>query len=182
MKKLAVILAMGFLCACAATARPPLESALTVELTRFQATPKAARLYFSIGHFHRNSLVGETSHPTQQRGQITIDGKETATVGPNEFIAIDLNPGVHEITWLPIGASQSSVAAKVLRLNAVPNTVRIISLEYYDDKPAAAGLLMGFGAIGGAISGAMSAFRTELAIVGSTEFLRDRVLVDYKRL
>jgi len=181
-KTLAVLSILTLLTACGPEARPALTDSNSAELTSFKATPSAARLYYTSGQIHQHHLLNDTAVADYHRGKVTIDGKEVADVGPKEFVVLDVKAGHHEISWMSANDSAASVTPKTLQINVSNNTIKVLTLEFFDEKSAGADMLMGFGAIGGAVAGSMGQYHTEIGNSASTDALNGRSLVYYKKL
>ena len=181
-KTLAVLSILTLLTACGPEARPALTASNTAELTSFKATPSAARLYFTSGKIHQHHLLTDTAVADYHRAKIAIDGKEVAEVGPKELVVLDVKAGRHEISWMSANDSPTSVTPKALQINVSNNTIKVLTLEFFDEKSAGANMLMGFGAIGGAVAGSMAQYHTEVVASDSTDALNGRTLVYYKHL
>jgi len=183
MKKTFVILSiLMLLTACGPEARPALTTSNSAELSAFVPNPSVARVYFALGKWHQHHMLTDTAVDHSFRGKIIIDGKEFADIGAKEIVAADLKAGHHEMSWLSINDNPTTVKPKTINVSLSNNTVRVFTLELFDEKSSGTDLLMGFGAIGGALAGSMAELHTEITPSESTDILTGRTLVYYKKL
>ena len=181
-KTFAALSILSLLTACGPEARPALKTPNSAELSAFMPNPSAARVYFALGKWHQHHMLTDTAVDHAFRGKIIIDGKEVSDLGAKEFVSFDLKAGHHEISLQSINDNPSTVKPKPLNLNLSNNTVRVFTLELFDEKSSGTDLLMGFGAIGGALAGSMAELHTEIMPSESTDILAGRTLVYYKKL
>ena len=64
--------------------------------------PKVSRVMVASGMYNRGETTGGTLTTVRQLGPVYIDGKWAGDVAQNEYIVVDLKPGVHEVGCSPL--------------------------------------------------------------------------------
>jgi len=89
---------VSFLAACASTPPPARQTISKVP----PLDPKVSRVLVASGMYNRGEPTGATLATVRQTGPVYIDGKWAGDVAQNEYIVLDVKPGVHEVGCSPL--------------------------------------------------------------------------------
>ena len=97
-KLLLVVSAVSLVAACASTPPQPRREISKVP----PLDPKVSRVLVASGMYNRGEPSGGTLATVRQLGPVYIDGKWAGDVAQNEYIVVDVKPGVHELACSPL--------------------------------------------------------------------------------
>jgi len=100
--------AVSFLAACASTVPPARQPVAKVP----PLDPKVSRVLVASGMYDRGEPTSGTLATVRQLGPVYIDGKWAGDVAQNEYIVLDLKPGVHEVGCSPLEPVKNYVETK----------------------------------------------------------------------
>jgi len=181
-KTLAVLSILTLLTACGPTNKPAYFGPNSVDVVAFHPTPNASRIYLTLGQLHRHTVLGDQVSPDYHVAEVTIDGQKVAEISMKEYVAFDIKAGKHEISWMQYDVSESTMTPHKLQMIATNNTIKILQLEYFDDRSEGAQVLGSMGALGVIAAGIGAKAHTEILIADTTDILNDRTLIYYKKL
>ena len=90
--------AVSLLAACASTVPPARQPVAKVP----PLDPKVSRVLVASGMYNRGEPTSGTLTTARQTGPVYIDGRWAGDLAQNEYIVLDLKPGVHEVGCSPL--------------------------------------------------------------------------------
>ena len=93
-----IVSAVSLLTACAGQTPPARQPVAKVP----PLDPKVSRVLVASGMRDRGETTGATLTTTRQVGPVYVDGKWAGDLGQNEYIVVDVKPGVHEVGCSPL--------------------------------------------------------------------------------
>ena len=93
-----VVSAVSFLAACAGTVPPARKQVASVP----PLDPKVSRVLVGSGMLNRGDAQSATLASVKQLGPVYIDGRWVGDVAQNEYIVVDLKPGMHDVGCAPL--------------------------------------------------------------------------------
>lgn len=90
--------AVSLIAACASTPPQPRKTISQVP----PLDPKVSRVLVGSGMYDRGDATGGTLATVRQTGPVYIDGRWAGDVAQNEYIVLDVKPGVHEVGCSPL--------------------------------------------------------------------------------
>src|SRR5438132_9003308 len=89
---------VSLIAACASTQPPARKSVARVP----PLDAKASRVMVGSGMLNRGEPTGATLTTVRQLGPVYIDGRWVGDVAQNEYIVVDVPPGVHDVGCSPL--------------------------------------------------------------------------------
>ena len=93
-----IVSSVSFFAACASTPPPARQTISKVP----PLDPKVSRVLVASGMYNRGEPTGGTLATVRQLGPVYIDGRWAGDVAQNEYIVLDVKPGVHEVACSPL--------------------------------------------------------------------------------
>jgi hypothetical protein len=145
-KKTISLFACFFLTACATRINHPtvpLQQQSTVE--QFQLDENESRIHFFLGEvFMKNSRGIKIN----EAAELYVNNVKIGLIGNDkEYIAIDLNPGLYNFKWMPVGSGSGYCEPEPLQLSISHNELIFLKANMRDASTTAPGAML-FGAIG----------------------------------
>ena len=106
--------AASLVAACASNpppARKPIASVPPID-------PKVSRVQVASGMLNRGEAASTTLTTVRQVGPVYIDGKWVGDLAQNEYIVVDVKPGVHEIGCSPLEPVKNYIEASKVAFEA----------------------------------------------------------------
>lgn len=145
-KKIIYLFFCFFLTACATRINhppAPLQQQSTVE--RFQLNENESRVHFFLGELFMKNSRGIKMNEV---AELYVNNVKIGLIGNDkEYIAIDLNPGLYNFKWMPIGAGSGNCEPEPLQLSISNNELIFMKANMRDASTTAPGAML-FGAIG----------------------------------
>ena len=94
-----IVSSVSFLAACASTQPPAARKAISQVPPQ---DPNVSRIMVASGMYNRGEPAGGTLTTVRQTGPVYIDGRWAGDVAQNEYIVLDVKPGVHELACSPL--------------------------------------------------------------------------------
>jgi len=142
-------LACLFLIACATRinqASAPQQQQFKVE--QFQLNPNKCRVHFFQGELF---LKGAKGIKINEVAELYVNNVKIGFIGnQNEYIAIDLPPGLYNFRWTPVGSGSGYCEAEQLQLSISKNEFVFLKANMRDASKTASGALL-FGAVGAVV-------------------------------
>ena len=104
--------AASLVAACASTpppARKPIAQVPPLD-------PKVSRVLVASGMLNRGEPTGVTLATARQLGPVYIDGKWVGDVAQNEYIVVDVKPGVHQVGCSPLEPVRNYIEVRKVAL------------------------------------------------------------------
>jgi hypothetical protein len=135
-----------FLTACATRINhptAPLQQQSTVE--QFQLDENESRVHFFLGELLLKNASGIKMN---EAAELYVNNVKIGMIGNDkEYIVIDLNPGLYNFKWMPIGAGSGYCEPEPLQLSISNRELIFLKANMRDASTTAPGAML-FGAIG----------------------------------
>lgn len=145
-KKIIYLFFCFFLTACATRINhppAPLQQQSTVE--QFQLDENESRVHFFLGELFMKNARGIKMN---EAAELYINNVKIGLIGNDkEYIAIDLNPGLYNFKWMPIGTGSGYCEPEPLQLSISNNELIFLKANMRDASTTTPGAML-FGAIG----------------------------------
>jgi len=149
LNKIICFLLCFFLTACATRINHPtvpLQQQSTVE--QFQLDKNESRVHFFLGELFMKNARGIKMN---EAAELYVNNVKIGLIGNNkEYIAIDLNPGLYNFKWMPIGAGSGNCGPEPLQLSISNNELVFLKANMRDASTTAPGAML-FGATGAVV-------------------------------
>jgi hypothetical protein len=112
---------------------------------QFQLDENESRVHFFLGELFLKNASGLKMN---EAAELYVNNVKIGMIGNDkEYIVIDLNPGLYNFKWMPIGAGSGSCEPEPLQLSISNNELIFLKANMRDASTTAPGAML-FGAIG----------------------------------
>ncbi len=113
-----VVSAVSLLAACAGQVPAPRKAIANVP----PADPKVSRVLIAAGELDRGGPQAATLATDRQVGPVYFDGKYVGDLEQNEYIVVDVKPGVHKVACSPLEPVRNYIEER--RVNFQPGETK----------------------------------------------------------